>query len=101
MIVCTYSTALRLPRSSTTSSTDSVSCRSPFVFFDQRAPVQPPAHIALVEPVQLYNDGLCKRRDGHRFLDSRRNVEHAEFQRPEHRMRPHVPPDFLAVVDAI
>src|SRR5882672_12122794 len=34
-------------------SLDSVSCRPPFVFLDQTAPVKPPAHVALVQPVQL------------------------------------------------
>src|SRR5467141_3527428 len=82
-------------------SIDAVSRRAPLIFFDQCAPVQPPAQIALVEAVQLHNDRLCERGDGHGLFDPRRDIKHAEFQCAEHRVRAHVPPNLFSVVDAI
>ncbi len=82
-------------------SIDAVPRRAPLVLFDEGAPVKAPAYIALVEAVQLYDDGLRESRDGHGFFHPRRNVKHAEFQRAEHRVWAHIPPDLFAVVDAI
>src|SRR6202008_964360 len=44
---------------------------------------------------------LRERGNGHGFLDSRRNVEHAEFQCAERGVRPDIPPNLLAVVDGV
>src|SRR6266705_2147094 len=82
-------------------SINAVSRRSPLVLFDERAAVQPPTHIALVEAVELHNDGLRERGDSHCFLYSRGDVEHAEFQGAKSGMWPDVPPDLFPVVDAI
>ncbi len=45
--------------------------------------------------------GLRHCRDGDRVLDPRGHVAHAELQRAKRRVRPDVPPDPLAVVDAV
>src|SRR6266513_279102 len=82
-------------------SINTVARRSPLVLFDDRAAVQPPAHVGLVEAVQLHNDGLGQRRDVHGLLDSRRDVKQAEFQRAEGGVRADVPPNLLAVVDGV
>ena len=46
------------------------------------------------------DDRLDQRRESDHLVDSRWDVADAELERRESRMRAHVPPDFLAVVDA-
>ena len=74
---------------------------APLVLFDQRAAIQAEAHVLRVELVQLHDDGLRHGGDRNGVLDPRRHVADAELQRAERRMRPDVPPDLLAVVDAV
>src|ERR1700682_5514124 len=51
--------------------------------------------------MQLDHDGLRERGDGYGLFDLGGDIAHAKFQRAERRMRTHVPPDFLAAVDAV
>src|SRR5208283_4041764 len=50
---------------------NSITRRAPVVLFDQRPPVQPPAHIPGVEPVDLHHNRLCQRRNRHGFFHFR------------------------------
>src|SRR3954454_6208862 len=74
---------------------------APLVLFDQRPVVAAEPEIARPQPVQLDDDRLRERRDGDRRARRRRHVADPELQRAERRMRPQVPPDLLAVVDAV
>ena len=80
---------------------DTVAGGAPLVFFDQRAAIETVALIALIEAMELHDDGLRKSGDRDRFLDFGGDIEHAEFESAEHGMGPDVPPDFFPVVDAI
>src|SRR5258707_8747617 len=51
--------------------------------------------------MQLDDEGLGERGDGHSFFDFGGDIAHAELERAERRMRAHVPPDFFAAVDAV
>src|SRR5882762_5795956 len=73
---------------------------APLVFFDQGAVIAAEPQVALAKAVQLHDDRLRQGGDGDRGARRRRHVADAELQRAEDRMRPEVPPDFLAVVDA-
>src|SRR5579872_3052836 len=74
---------------------DAVTGGAPLVFFDQGAAVETVALIALVEAVQLYDDGLRERCDGHSLFNLGSDIEHAELESTEHGVRPNVPPDFF------
>src|SRR5260370_8660843 len=74
---------------------------TPLVLFDERAAVEPPAHVALIEAVELHHDGPRERGDGNRFLDSCGHVKHAEFQPAKKGMWPALPPHFFSVFRTI
>ena len=57
--------------------------------------------LLLAQPVQLDDDRLGQRRQRDRRARRRRHVADAELERAEGRVRPQVPPDLLAVVDAV
>src|ERR1700730_1234384 len=80
---------------------DAVASGTPFIFFDERAAVNAKAHIAGVEAMQFYDDGLRECGDGHGFFDFGGDIAHAEFEGAERGMRTNVPPDFLAAVDTV
>src|SRR5216684_5789698 len=80
---------------------DAVASGAPLVFFDEGAAVNAEAHVAGVEAMQLDDEGLGERGDGHSFFDFGGDIAHAELERAERRMRAHVPPDFFAAVDAV
>src|SRR6266481_712541 len=80
---------------------DAVARGAPFFFFDERAAIHAIAHVRGVQAMELDDDGLGERGDGHGFFHLRGDVAHAEFEGAERRMRAHVPPDFLTAVDAI
>src|SRR6266478_900042 len=66
-----------------------------------RALVDSPALVARIQPVQLHHNRLRQRRNRARFFHFCCHVAHAELQRAKHRMRPHIPPDFLRIIDAV
>src|SRR5262245_45841457 len=74
---------------------------APLVFLDERAVVAPEAEVPFPQAKELDDDGLRERGDGDRGARSGRHIADAEFQRAEHRMRAQIPPDLLAVVDAV
>src|SRR5580700_1502869 len=80
---------------------DAIARRTPFVLLNERAAVEAETHVPGVQAVQLDDDGLRERGNGHGLFDFRGDVAHAELQRPERRVRAHVPPDFLSGVDAV
>src|SRR6202790_461649 len=80
---------------------DAVARGAPFIFFDQRAAVQPEAHVSGVQAVQFDDDRLRERGNGHRFFHFGGHIAHAKLQRSKRGVRPNVPPDFLSSVDAI
>src|SRR6266851_4916928 len=80
---------------------DAVASGAPLVFFDEGAAVNAEAHVAGVEAMQLDDEGLGERGNGHSFFDFGGDIAHAELERAERRMRAHVPPDFFAAVDAV
>ena len=52
--------------------------------------------VAAAQPIELDDDRLRQRRERDRHARRRRHVADAELQRAERRMRPQIPPDFLA-----
>src|SRR4051812_37656433 len=74
---------------------------APLVLFDQRAMIAAEPEIAFAEPIQLDDDRLRERGDGDRRARGGRHVADTELERPESRLRPQIPPDLLAVVDAV
>ena len=58
---------------------DAVARGAPLVLFDEGAAVEAKAHVAGIEAVQLDDDGLGERSDGHGFFDFGGDIEHAEF----------------------
>src|ERR1700730_9832297 len=80
---------------------DPVACRAPLVLFDERATIQPETHVSLIEPMQLDDDRLGERGDGHGLFHLRGHVAHPELQVSKSGMRPDIPPDFFPVVDAV
>src|SRR5216684_1270972 len=80
---------------------DAVASGTPFIFFNEGAAVNAKAHVAGVEAMQLDDEGLGERGNGHSFFDFGGDIAHAELERAERRMRAHVPPDFFAAVDAV
>src|SRR5260370_12212997 len=80
---------------------DALAGGAPLVLFDEGAAVEAEAHVAGVEAVQLDDDGLGERSDGHGFFDFGGDIAHAEFESAEGGMRADVPPDLLAAVDAV
>src|SRR5262245_28661231 len=79
---------------------DPVAAGPPLVLQDQRAAVPPPAQVLGAQLVELDADRLDERRDRDRLVGAHRDVADAELDRLEEGVRPHVPPDLLAVVDA-
>ena len=119
-------TSLREPSSSTTSSTNSSSSSSSssngtssaspksislpsmpkraarcLFSLSSDAAVEAPAHVLRVELPELDGDRLEERGEADRLVDAHRHVADAVLERGEERMRPHVPPDLLRVVDAV
>src|SRR6266849_6852382 len=80
---------------------DAVASGAPLVFFDERTAVQAEAHISSVQAMQLDDDGLGERGDGHGFFNLSGDIAHAELEGAERWMRANVPPDLLAGVDAV
>src|SRR5258706_2538620 len=80
---------------------DAVASGAPFIFFNEGAAINAKAHVARVEAMQLDDEGLGERGDGHSFFDFGGDIAHAELQRAKRRMRAHVPPDFFAAVDTV
>src|SRR5579859_28305 len=80
---------------------DAVTRGAPLIFLNKRSAVDAEAHVAGVQAVQLDNDGLGERGDGHGFLDFGGDIAHPEFEGAEGGMRANVPPDFFAAVDAV
>src|SRR5260370_2953341 len=80
---------------------DAVARGAPLVLFDEGAAVEAEAQVAGVEAVQVDDDGLGERSDGHGFFDFGGDIAHAEFESAEGGMRADVPPDLLAAVDAV
>ena len=78
-----------------------VTASAKLVFADERAAVYT---IALVGGMQLPKHqcrGLNQRSDGQSLVQPHGKIAHAYFDGFEERMRPDVPPDLLAVVDAV
>src|SRR5437899_6586515 len=75
-----------------------VTHRAPLVLLNQHAPVQSEAEVLFNQLIELGNDCLKQGSDGHGVIDARRDVANAEFQRGKIRMRPAIPPNFLAVI---
>src|SRR5687768_6441698 len=75
--------------------------RAPLVLLDELRDVAAEAEVAVAEHEQLRADRLRERRDAERLLDLCRRVAHAELDRRVERVRPQVPPDLLAIVDAL
>src|SRR6185295_20157892 len=80
---------------------DAPAARPPLVLEDQGAPVFPPPEILLAQLEELHADRLDERRDRHGLVHPHGNVADAELDRVEEGVRPQVPPDLLAVVDAV
>src|SRR6266498_2920744 len=80
---------------------DSPAARAPLVLEDQRAAVTPPAQVLDTQFVELHADRLDQRRDRYRLVHAHRNVADAELDRLEEGVRAEIPPDLLAVVDAV
>src|SRR6266404_9050390 len=73
---------------------------APLVFLNEHAPVETEAEILFHQLRQLGNNGLEQRGDSDRVIDARGDVADAKLQGRKNRMRPAVPPDLFAVVDA-
>src|SRR4029077_4443082 len=80
---------------------NAVASGAPLVLFDQCTAVETIALIALVKPVEFYDDRLCESRDGDCLFDLGGYIKHAELESAKHGVWPDVPPDFFSVVDAV
>src|SRR5215471_2973513 len=80
---------------------DAVAAGPPLVLEDQRPAVAPPAQVLGAQLVELDADGLDQGRQRNRLVGPHRDVAHAELDRLEEGVRADVPPDLLAVIDAV
>src|SRR6185503_12368835 len=77
----------------------SITNRTPLVFLNQQAPVEPKSEVPLHEQVELSHNSLKQRGNRNCIVHSSGDVADAKLKSREERMRPHVPPNLLAVVD--
>src|SRR2546425_4245256 len=73
---------------------------APFVFLDQHAAIEAETEILIDQFVELGDDGLEERGDSDCVVNARGNIADAKLQCGKEWMRPVIPPNFLAVVDA-
>src|SRR5262249_48780208 len=80
---------------------DAPAAGPPLVLEDQGAPVHAKSQILLAKFPELEANRLDQRRERQRFFQAHHGVANAELDRFEEGMRPHVPPNLLAVVDGV
>src|SRR6185312_9434368 len=80
---------------------DAVARCAELILHDQCAPVYPIALVGCMKLVQHRHGGLNEGSDGERFVELHGDIADANFQSIEERMRPDIPPNLLAIVDAM
>src|SRR5207248_10324772 len=73
---------------------------APLVFLNQHPAIEAEAEILIDQFVEFGDDGLEKRGDGDGVVDARGNVADAKLECRKEWMRPGIPPNLFAVVDA-
>src|ERR1041385_4999758 len=81
-------------------SVESVTHGAPFVLFDQHLVMEPESQIVIEQSVELSDQCLKQSSNGDGVINARRNITDAKLQCGKEGMRPHVPIDLLAIVDA-
>jgi len=80
---------------------DAIARRPPFVLVEQQPAIEAKAQVLLDQPVELGHHRLDQRGERDGLVDPHRHVADAELERVEVRVHADVPPDHLAVVDAV
>jgi hypothetical protein len=80
---------------------DPVPRRTPFVFVDEHPAIGSEAQVLAVQLMYFGYERLHDRGKADGLVRAHGNVAHAELYRVEKRVYPDIPPDFLAVVDAV